>query len=113
MSDDPQQNGVSERRNRTPMDIVRSMLSYSMLPISLWMEALKPIIHILYRVLSKSVSKTPYELWTGRKSTFNYLHMWGCLTTAKLLNPSIGKLDPKNVSCHFIGYMDNSKRFRF
>jgi transposase InsO family protein len=44
---DPQQNGVAERRNRTLMDMVRSMLSYSMLPISLWMEALKTTVHIL------------------------------------------------------------------
>ena len=32
----PQQNGVSERRNRTLLDMVRSMLSYSSLPESLW-----------------------------------------------------------------------------
>jgi transposase InsO family protein len=38
----PQQNGVAERRNRTLMDMVRSMMSYSNLPLSLWMEALKP-----------------------------------------------------------------------
>jgi transposase InsO family protein len=44
---DPQQNGVAERRNRTLMDMVRSMLSYSTLPISLWMEALKTTVHIL------------------------------------------------------------------
>jgi transposase InsO family protein len=31
----PQQNGVAERRNRTLMDMVRSMLSNSSLPISL------------------------------------------------------------------------------
>jgi transposase InsO family protein len=35
MPDDPQQNGVVERRNRTLMDMVRSMLNYSMLSISL------------------------------------------------------------------------------
>jgi hypothetical protein len=34
MSADPQQNGVAERHNRTLMDMVRSMLSYSTLPIS-------------------------------------------------------------------------------
>jgi transposase InsO family protein len=47
MSGDPQQNGVAERRNYTLIDMVRSMLSYSTLPISLWMEALKTVIHIL------------------------------------------------------------------
>jgi len=59
---EPQQNGVAERRNCTLMDMVRSMMSYSTLPISLWMEALKTAIHILNRVPSKSVPKTPYEL---------------------------------------------------
>ena len=32
----PQQNGVVERWNRTLLDMVRSMLSYSTLPISFW-----------------------------------------------------------------------------
>ncbi|RVW74842.1 Retrovirus-related Pol polyprotein from transposon TNT 1-94 [Vitis vinifera] len=35
------QNGVAERRNRTLMDMVRSMRSNSKLPESLWTEALK------------------------------------------------------------------------
>src|SRR6266540_1228511 len=95
------------------MDMVRSMLSYSTLPISLWMEALKTAVHILNRVPSKSVPKTPYELWTGRKPTLSYLHVWGCPAEAKVFNPSIGKLDPKTVSCHFIGYPDKSKGFHF
>ena len=50
MSGEPQQNGVAERRNRTLMDMVRSMMSYSTLPLGLWMEALKTAIHILNRV---------------------------------------------------------------
>ena len=62
-SGEPQQNRVAERRNRTLMDMVRSMISYFTLPISLWMETLKTAIHILNRVPSKSVPKTPYELW--------------------------------------------------
>jgi hypothetical protein len=44
---EPQQNGVVERRNCTLMDMVRSMISYFTLPLGLWMEALKTIIHIL------------------------------------------------------------------
>jgi transposase InsO family protein len=75
MSGDPQQNGVAERRNHTQMDMVRSMLSYSTLPISLWMDDLKTTVHILNQVPSKSVPKTPYEMWTGRKPTLNYLHV--------------------------------------
>jgi hypothetical protein len=113
MSGDSQQNGVAERHNRTLMDMVRSMLSCSTLPIRLWMEALKTIVHIFNRVPSKSVAKIPYKMWIDRKPTLNYLYVWGCSTEAKLFNPSIGKLDPKTVSYYFIGYPDKSKGFRF
>jgi hypothetical protein len=95
------------------MDMVRCMLSYSTLLISLLMEGLKTTVHILNRVPSKSMPKTAYEMWTGRKPTLNYLHVWGCPAEARIFNPSIGKLDPKTVSCHFIGYPDKSKGFHF
>jgi hypothetical protein len=39
--------------------------------------------------------------------------MWGCPAEAKVFNPNIGKLDSKTVSCHFIGYPDKSKGYRF
>jgi hypothetical protein len=55
------------------------------------------------------VPKTLYEMWTGRKHTLNYLHVWGCPAEAKLFNTSIGKLNPKTVIYHFIGYPDKSK----
>ena len=113
MSGEPQQNGVAERCNRTLMNMVRSMMSYSNLPLGLWMEALKTAIHILNRVPSKSVPKTPYELWTGRVPSLQHFRVWGCPAEAKMFNPNIGKLDPKTVSCHFIGYPDRSKGFRF
>ena len=77
------------------------------------MEALKTIIHILNRVPSKSVPKTPYEVWTGRVPSLNHLHVWGSPAEAKVFNSNIRKLDPKTVSCHFIGYPEKSKGFCF
>ncbi|RVX02180.1 Retrovirus-related Pol polyprotein from transposon TNT 1-94 [Vitis vinifera] len=63
----PQQNGVAERRNMTLMEMVRSMMSYSDLPISFWGHAIETTTYILNLVPSKSVPKTPTELWTGHK----------------------------------------------
>ena len=71
----PQQNGVAERRNRTSMDMVRNMLSNSSLPISLWMEALKTSIYLLNKVPTKTVPKTPFEIWIGRKPSLRHLHI--------------------------------------
>ena len=49
-----------------------------------------------------------------RKSTLTkHLRVWGSPTEAKVFNPNIGKLDPKIVRCHFIGYLEKSKGFRF
>jgi hypothetical protein len=77
------------------------------------MEALKTAIHILNKVPSKSVPKTPYEMWTGRVPSVNHLRMWRSPAEAKVFNPTIAKLDPKTVSYHFIGYPEMSKGFRF
>ena len=54
-----QQNGVVERRNRTLMDMVRSMMSYSDLPNSFWGHALEMAAYVLNLVPSKSVTTTP------------------------------------------------------
>ena len=61
------QNGVAERRNRTLLDMVRSMLSSSKLPKFLRNEALKTTVYILNQVPTKAVPKTPFELWKVRK----------------------------------------------
>jgi hypothetical protein len=39
--------------------------------------------------------------------------VWGCPTEAKIFNSQIGKLGPKIISCHFIGYPEKSKSYQF
>ena len=68
-------NGVVERRNRTLKDMVKSMISHSNLPKSLWGEALKTTAYIFNRVPTKATTKTPYELWTGKKPSLKHLHI--------------------------------------
>nr|GEV76295.1 retrotransposon protein, putative, Ty1-copia subclass [Tanacetum cinerariifolium] len=57
----PQHNGVSKRRNRTLLDMVRSMMSQTTLLKSFWDYALETATSILNMVLTKKVEKTPYE----------------------------------------------------
>ena len=63
----PQCNGVSECHNRTLLDMVRSMMSLTDLPLSFWGYALEIAAFTLNRAPSKSVETTPYELWFGKK----------------------------------------------
>ncbi|GJS69405.1 putative RNA-directed DNA polymerase [Tanacetum coccineum] len=51
----PQLNGVAERRNRTLLDMVRSMMCRATLPISFWGYALETAAHILNLVPTKKV----------------------------------------------------------
>ena len=85
-------NGVSERRNRTLKDMVRSMINQSTLPESIWGEALKTTTYILNRVSTKAATKMPYELWTEQKPSLNYLRIWGCPADARPYKPHEKKL---------------------
>ncbi|GJY02119.1 retrotransposon protein, putative, ty1-copia subclass [Tanacetum coccineum] len=69
----PQHNGVSERRNRTLLNMVRSMMNLTTLPLSFWDYALVSTTRILNMVPTKKVNKTPYELWYGKVPNLSYL----------------------------------------
>ena len=88
-------------------------MSYSSVPESMWGEALRTAMYILNRVPSKSVSSTPFELWTSRKPSLRHLHIWGCPAEIRVFNPHEKKLDPRTISGYFIGYPEKSKGYRF
>ena len=107
----PQQNGVAERRNRTLLNMVRSMMSYARLPVSFWGHALLSASHILDNLPSKSVPTTPYELWNGRKPNLEHLRVWGC--PAHVLEKDPTKLESRTEVCVFIGYPRGTKAYEF
>src|SRR5664279_258896 len=107
----PQRNGVSERRNRTLLDMVRSMMSLTDLPLSFWGHALETAAFTLNRAPSKSVETTPYELWFGKKPKLSFLKVWGCDVYVKKLQPD--KLEPKAEKCVFIGYPKETIGYTF
>jgi transposase InsO family protein len=107
----PQWNGISERRNRTLLDMVRSMMSNITLPKMFWEHALETVALTINKVSSKSVEKTPYELWFGKVPNMSYLKIWGCEVFIK--RPTSDKLGPKADKCFFVGYPKETKRYYF
>ncbi|KAK8669364.1 hypothetical protein V6N13_106796 [Hibiscus sabdariffa] len=107
----PQWNGVSERRNRTFLDMVRSMMSHSDLLISFWGHALETTAFTLNRVPSKSVQKTPYEIWTGKRPSMSFMKIWGCQAYVK--HQMSTKLELKSYKCIFVGYPKETKGYFF
>nr|GFB63306.1 hypothetical protein [Tanacetum cinerariifolium] len=110
----PQYNGVSERRNRTLLDMVRSMMSQTTIPKSFWDYALETVARILNMVPTKKVDKTPYEIWHGQAPKVSYLKVWGCEAFVKrdtLTKPD--KLDPRSFKSIFVGYPKETMRYSF
>ncbi|GKB15186.1 retrotransposon protein, putative, ty1-copia subclass [Tanacetum coccineum] len=110
----PQHNGVSERRNRTLLDMVRSMMSQTTLPKSFWDYALESAARILNMVPTKKVEKTPYEVWHGQAPKMSYLKVWGCEALVKrdtLTKPD--KLEPRSIKCIFVGYPKETMGYSF
>ena len=107
----PQWNGVSERRNRTLLDMVRSMMSRTDLPISFWGYALETAAFLLNRIPLKAVEKTPYELWTRKRPGLSFLKIW-CYE-AYVKRQASDKLASKSDKCLFVGYPKETKGYYF
>jgi hypothetical protein len=108
----PQQNGLAERKNRTPVDMLNAMRVSAKLPFNLWGEALLTACHVHKRVLCKKIQSSPYELWNGRKLNLSYLKVWGCIAYFRVPNPKRTKLGPRAIKSVFVGYTVNSKAYR-
>lgn len=65
----PQQNGVAERKNRTVIGMIITLLASKRMPKVFWTEAAIWSYYILNRTPSKALSKmTPDEAWCGKKN---------------------------------------------
>ncbi|GJW24523.1 putative ribonuclease H-like domain-containing protein [Tanacetum coccineum] len=93
----PQQNRIAERRNRTLIEVARTMLSDSKLPTIFWAEAVSTACYVQNRVLVvKPHNKTPYELFRGFKPTLSFMRPFGCHVTNLNTLDNLGKFDGKS-----------------
>jgi transposase InsO family protein len=74
----PQQNGVVERKNRTLLDMARTMLDEYKTPDWFWVEAINTACYSINQLyLHRILKKTSYELLTGKKPNVSYLEFLG------------------------------------
>lgn len=109
----PQQNGISERKNRTLMEAARAMLEDSKLHQKYWAEAVNTANYIQNRLLgSVNIEKSPFELWFEEKPKLEDMHVFG--EEAYVWVPEIKrkKLDNKAIKAIFCGYSEESKGYR-
>jgi transposase InsO family protein len=74
----PQQIGVVERKNRTLLDLARTMLDEYKTPDRFWAEAINTACYSINRLyLYRILKKTSYELLTGKKPNVSYFRVFG------------------------------------
>ncbi|KAJ9546433.1 hypothetical protein OSB04_018976 [Centaurea solstitialis] len=103
-------NGVAERSNRTLIEVARTMLADSKLPITFWAEVVNTPCYVQNRVLIvKSKGKTPYELF-GRKETLYRIFKTTWVSLHNLdTKTHLGKFESKSDE----GYLCSDYRFKY
>ncbi|TXG72550.1 hypothetical protein EZV62_001129 [Acer yangbiense] len=109
----PQQNRVAERKNRTIMNLVRSMLSEKKIPKTFWPEAVNWTVYILNRSPTLVVKNiTPEEAWSGIKPSVEHFRVFGCLAHVHVPDAKRTKLEDKSIACVLLGVSEESKAYR-
>ncbi|GJR30555.1 retrotransposon protein, putative, ty1-copia subclass [Tanacetum coccineum] len=93
--------------------MVNAMLISSSLSQDIWGEANLTTTYLLNKIPRKEKEETPCELWMGRKPSYQYLRVWGCLAKVAVPTPKTQKIGPRSVDCIFIGYAKNIIAYRF
>ena len=93
----PQHNGISERKNRTLVNMIRSMLKQKQMPLYLWGEAAATATYLINRSPTKKLQdKTPEEAWCGVKPNVQHLNVFGSLCFKHVPGQLRKKLDDKS-----------------
>lgn len=108
----PQQNGVSERKNRTLMEGARTLLIDAKLGKHFWAEAVRHLNYVFNRLLPQGYEKTPYEMFYGKVPAYDDIHRFGCDVYTMVPYEKRRKIDNKAKKMIYIGNDDVSKGFR-
>lgn len=109
----PQQNGVVERKNRTIMEMARTMPNEASLNDIFWPQVVHTTIHILNGgLLRNNVDKRPYQLWKGRPANIKHFRFFGSKCYIKRVDKNMGKLDSRTDEGILVRYSCSRKAYK-
>jgi hypothetical protein len=109
----PQQNGIAERKNKTLIEMARTMLDEYKTFDHFLTEAVNTACHATKRLyLHKLLKKTPYELLTGNKPNVSYFRVFGSKCYVLQKRSKSCKFAPKVYEGFLLGYDSNSHAYR-
>ena len=109
----PEQNGIAERKNRTLVEAVCTMIADSNLSKTFWGEALSTAVYVQNRGPTTALNGiTLYQILNDRKPNVKHFRVFGCLAFAHVPKEERGKLDSKSRKCVLLGYGSVTKGYR-
>ncbi|KAJ0444187.1 putative RNA-directed DNA polymerase [Helianthus annuus] len=105
----PEQNGVSERKNRILLEMTRALLIESQVPLSFWPEAVATSVYLLNRLPTNALKfKTPLDCLSKFAKIPHPLtlepRIFGCTAFVHIPKINRNKLGPCAEKCVFVGY---------
>ena len=103
----PQQNGVSERMNRTLVEAARSMITHAGLSNAYGAEAVATAVYLCNRMITTALKsgETPYQRWYGKKPNLQHIRVFGCMVYTHVPDNKAQKL-------RFIGYTNTATNYK-
>jgi hypothetical protein len=102
-----------ERKNRTLLDMARTMLDEYKTSDRFWAEAFNTASYAINRLyLHRILKKTSYELLTGKKPNVSYFRVFGSKCFILVKRGRKSKFAPKTVEGFLLGYDSNTRAYK-
>lgn len=109
----PEQNGVSERANRSIIERAKCMIFDAKLDTKIWAEACHMAAHLINRTPKVLLGNcTPEEKWSGSKPDVSEFKIFGSKVMVHIPKEKRTKWEPKSKQLIFVGFDDNKKGYR-
>ena len=109
----PQQNGITERKNRHLVETVRTLLLGANMPVHYWGDAILTACYLINEMLSSLKNKVPYSILFPKEPLFHITsRVFGCVCFVHDMSPSLHKLSARSIKCVFLGYSRLQKGYQ-